>query len=265
VTGLLTENERVRGVKIQHGGYLYGAGEVEVEAKVVIAADGVEAQIGRWAGLSNTLPLKDRMVCVQYLLAGVEIDPTCTSYVIDNDIAPGGYAWVFPKGNAKANVGLGVQADIWEKLVDQNSNNSPPKVGEGTVLEFLTRFIESDSDLEKGFPVTLITGNVPVAPPAKSLVKDGLMLVGDAARQVDPLTGGGIINAMTAGRLAAQVAVNAIAEGNTSSSKLKQYETIWQQTTGRKLLRNYRLREKFPPLKRTDKRFMRAFALAVGG
>jgi digeranylgeranylglycerophospholipid reductase len=91
------------------------------------------------------------------------------------------------------------------------------------------------------------------------------MLVGDAARQVDPLTGGGIINAMTAGRLAAQVAVNAIAEGNTSSSNLKQYETIWQQTTGRKLLRNYRLREKFPPLKRTDKRFMRAFALAVGG
>jgi len=265
VTGLLTENERVRGVKIQHGGYLYGAGEVEVEAKVVIAADGVEAQIGRWAGLSNTLPLKDRMVCVQYLLAGVEINPTCTSYVIDNDIAPGGYAWIFPKGNSKANVGLGVQADIWQHLVDQKFNNSLPKVGEGTVLEFLTRFIESDSDLEKGFPVTLITGNVPVAPPAKSLVKDGLMLVGDAARQVDPLTGGGIINAMTAGRLAAQVAVNAIAEGNTSSSNLKRYETIWQQTTGRKLLRNYRLREKFPPSKRTDKRFMRAFALAVGG
>jgi digeranylgeranylglycerophospholipid reductase len=110
--------------------------------------------------------------------------------------------------------------------------------------------------------VTLVAGNVPVALPPR-IVTDGLMLVGDAARQVDPLTGGGIINAMTAGRLAANVAVAAIAAGDTSAGFLSRYEEEWQATVGHKMQRNYRLREKFPPQQRADERFVRAFALAV--
>jgi digeranylgeranylglycerophospholipid reductase len=89
------------------------------------------------------------------------------------------------------------------------------------------------------------------------------MLVGDAARQVDPLTGGGIINAMTAGKLAAQVAVEAVASGDTSATFLGRYEEQWQASTGRKLQRNYRLRQRFSPTQRTDEHFVRAFALAA--
>jgi digeranylgeranylglycerophospholipid reductase len=91
------------------------------------------------------------------------------------------------------------------------------------------------------------------------------MLVGDAARQVDPLTGGGITNGMLAGQFAAQVAAEAIASGDTSSRSLARYQDWWSRTTGRKMLRNYRLRERFPPAQRTDERFVRAFALAVAG
>ena len=97
------------------------------------------------------------------------------------------------------------------------------------------------------------------------MVTDGLMLVGDAARQVDPLTGGGIVNAMTAGRMAAEVAAAALAAGDTSAGFLGRYEERWNRGVGRKMRRNYRLREKFPPGERTDERFVRAFALAVGG
>jgi digeranylgeranylglycerophospholipid reductase len=264
-TGLLMEEGRVRGVRIQSP--TFSGGEVEVEAQVVIAADGVEAQVGRWAGLYGPLSLRDTMVCVQYLLAGIAIDPTCTCYTIGHEVAPGGYAWVFPKGQGKANVGLGVQADLWQEAAVSLAMGAEGAGGVGgrTVLEFLTRFIEDRPSLAQGYPVTLIVGNVPVAPSPARLVTDGLMLVGDAARQVDPLTGGGIVNGMLAGQFAAQVAAEAIASGDTSSRSLARYQDWWSRTTGRKMLRNYRLRERFPPAQRTDERFVRAFALAVAG
>jgi len=260
-TGLIMDDRTVRGVRIRRGGFFTSNGEVEVEVQVVIAADGVEAQVGRWAGLDVQLPLKDTMVCAQYLLAGIEIDPTCTCYTICHEVAPGGYAWIFPKGEGKANVGLGVQADLWEGVA-ANAHKGPKC---GNVLGYLTRFIETDPRLAQGYPVTLVAGNVPVALPPARLVADGLMLVGDAARQVDPLTGGGIINAMTAGKLAATVAVEAIASGDTSASSLGRYEEEWNHTVGRKMQRNYRLRERFPREQRANERFVRAFALAAGG
>jgi digeranylgeranylglycerophospholipid reductase len=254
VTGLLMEQGSVRGVSIRRGDFFAG-GAAHVEAQVVIAADGVEAQVGRWAGMDVRLPPSDMMICAQYLLAGIEIDPTCTCYVIGHEVAPGGYAWIFPKGEGKANVGLGVQADLWQAQ----------GLGGESVLGILIRFIESQRALAQGFPVTLVTGNVPIALPPARLVTDGLMLVGDAARQVDPLTGGGITNAMVAGKLAARVAAEAIAAGDTSASFLGHYGRAWRRDTGRKMARNYRLRERFPPRQRTDPRFVRAFALAVGG
>jgi len=262
-TGLLMEDGKVHGIRIQRDDFFGGTGEAEVEASVVIAADGVEAQVGRWAGLDVQLPLPDTMVCVQYLLAGIKIDPTCTAYTISHEVAPGGYAWVFPKGEGKANVGLGVQADLWQEISRRFSPDKSGAVANGTVLGFLTRFIEAQPALAQGYPVALVAGNVPVALSPARMVADGLMLVGDTARQVDPLTGGGIINAMTAGRLAAKVAAEAIASRNTSASFLSRYEEQWRQSVGPKLQRNYRLRDKFPPAQRADERFVRAFALAV--
>jgi digeranylgeranylglycerophospholipid reductase len=260
VTGLLMENGRVCGVKVQHGDFLSSQGGLEIAAQVVIAADGVEAQVGRWAGIPLLLPLADTMVCAQYLLAGIEIDPACNLYVIGNEIAPGGYAWVFPKGEGKANVGLGVQANLWER-----ATGSFAPEGKATVLSHLTRFIETHHFLEQGAPVTLVAGNVPVGLPPTKIVVDGMMLVGDAARQVDPLTGGGIINAMTAGKLAATVAVEAIAAGDITAAFLGRYADAWEKSAGRKNQRNYRLRTRFAPDERVDERFVRAFALAAGG
>ena len=113
--------------------------------------------------------------------------------------------------------------------------------------------------------MTLVTGNVPIGISPDRIVADGLMVVGDAARQVDPLTGGGIVNAMIAGRLAAEVATGAIEKGDTSQSFLSQYVERWNVSLGRKMKRNYRLRMKFPPQERQDERFLRAFALDEGG
>jgi digeranylgeranylglycerophospholipid reductase len=243
-TGLLLEDGVVRGV-VARG----PVGTMEIECAVVIGADGVESQVGPWAGLDTTLPLRDTMACAQYLLAGIEIDPACCYYHIGQEVAPGGYAWVFPKGEGKANVGLGVQADL----------------AADSALNYLTRFIESQPHLAQGSPVTLVVGGVPVGPPLPRLVASGLMLIGDAARQVDPLTGGGIANAMMAGRLAAEVAAQAIAAGDTSAEALALYEQRWMANRGRKMARNYRLKERFDPNERASPDFLRVFAVAVGG
>jgi digeranylgeranylglycerophospholipid reductase len=240
--GLLIEDGVVRGVVVE------GQGNVEIEAAVVIGADGVESQVGPWAGLDTTLPQKDAMACAQFLLSGIDIDPTCCYYYISQEIAPGGYAWVFPKGEGKANVGLGAQVDMaaWP------------------ALDYLVRFIERQPHLAQGSPVTLVVGGVPVALPPERLVTDGCMLVGDAARQVDPLTGGGITNAMTAGQYAAEVAAQAIEVGDSSVKKLAEYEERWAATPGRKMARNYRLKERFVPTQRASRDFVRLFAVAAG-
>jgi digeranylgeranylglycerophospholipid reductase len=265
VTGLLTDQGRVQGVRIGHADFLDGAGTLDVAARVVIAADGMEAQVGRWAGLNLHLPLRDTMVCAQYLLAGVSIDPSCTYYTLDHQVAPGGYAWIFPKGEAVANVGLGMQADLPHPSAAPLSTPHTHPAADRTALNLLTRFIEAHPRLAQGYPVTLVTGNVPLALAPPHLVVDGLLVVGDAARQVDPLTGGGIGNAMVAGQLAAQVTVEALAAGDTSAAFLQRYRDRWHHSLGRQMQRNYRLRERFPPQRRTSERFLRTFALAVGG
>ena len=110
----------------------------------------------------------------------------------------------------------------------------------------------------------MIAANVPVSPPCSRLVTNGVMLVGDAARQVDALTGGGIIHAMTAGKLAAQVAAQALDRSDVSAHGLAAYEQQVEQAIGRKLARSYRLRETFAPEERSSRRFLRLFAVATG-
>jgi len=241
---LLKEGGRVCGVVAQRGGH-----RVEIPCRVVIAADGVESQVGRWAGLDTAVPPRDQMSCAQYLLAGIDIDPTCTDYYLGSDVAPGGYAWVFPKGEGRANVGLGLQADLAREPAQA----------------WLDRFVASVPGLAQGSPVTFIAGGVPVAAGLPRLVADGLLLVGDAARQVDPLTGGGIGNAMQAGRLAAQVVAQALTEGDVSAGRLAAYQEQWQVGIGRKMARNYRLKERYAAQARVTGGFLRAFALAVAG
>jgi digeranylgeranylglycerophospholipid reductase len=244
VTDLLIEDGIVGGVVAELRGQ-----RAEIEASVVIAADGVESRVGTWGGLDTQLPLEDTMACAQYLLSGIQWNPSRLGYWIDEEIAPGGYAWVFPKGDRQANVGLGVQADFAAE----------------TALAYLNRFVDREPCLAQSSPVTLVSGVVPVARPCQKLVTDGLMLVGDAARQVDPLTGGGIINAMIAGRLASQVAAEAVNASDTSAERLAEYQQQADRIIGRRLERNYRLRKRFPPGQRMHRNFVRLFAVAAGG
>jgi digeranylgeranylglycerophospholipid reductase len=242
--GLIREGRQVVGVTVRHRGQT-----LHIGAHVVIAADGVESLVARWSGLNTALPPHDTMSCAQYLLAGIDVDPTCCAYFVGEGVAPGGYAWVFPKGEGRANVGLGVQADVSQR----------------PALDYLEDFVAATPHLARGSIVTQIFGVVPVAPPLGRLVSDGLMVVGDAAHQVDPLTGGGITNAMTAGEIAGKVAAQACRHSDASAANLEGYAEQARAVLGRRLERNYRLKEKYGMAARVSEDFLKVFALAAAG
>ena len=212
------------------------AGEsLQIDAPLIIGADGVESKVGRWAGIDTTLKLKDIGTCAQFLVHDPSIDCEYSEFFLGNTVAPSGYAWAFPKGEKLANVGLGVLG----------SRSKP-----GEPMRLLRSFMRSH--YPNGKVLEMVVGGDPCTGPIECTTADGVMLVGDAARQSDPLTGGGILNAMQAGIIAGQVAAKALAAGDVSRAGLKEYEDRWREEIGRSLARSYDFKEFFVKLSDND-------------
>jgi digeranylgeranylglycerophospholipid reductase len=88
--------------------------------KVVIAADGVESRVGRWAGLETHIDFRDMESAVQITAANIPVDQNTLYFYFGKDVAPNGYFWIFPKGHNKANIGLGVSGLIGKKKSAQS-------------------------------------------------------------------------------------------------------------------------------------------------
>lgn len=208
---VIKENGKIAGVIVRRID-----GDYAIKAKVVIAADGVESQVGRWAGIKTYSKPEDIDTCAQYLITGIDIDPNYCDFHIGNQIAPRGYAWVFPKGKDTANVGIGIGGHLGNEIA----------------ISYLDKFVKAK--FGRNAPIiSSVFGSVPVAGTLSEIVLDGLMIVGDAAHQNDPISGGGIINAMIAGNIAGEVASKAIKSGDTSRSSLIEYEKRWHKRIGR--------------------------------
>lgn len=195
--------------------------EKEITCSIIIAADGVESRVGRWAGLKTALSLHNVESGLQYQIYDESADQDFAELYFGNRIAPAGYTWCFPKGDGLASVGVGVAADRLQG-----------KTAKALLDDFLkVRFPEAKI-------VSVVAGGIPISATLKEIVGDGIMLVGDAARQVNPMTGAGILNGMIAGKLAGQVAAAALRDGDTSGKRLKEYQRLWHQRMGR-ILRGY--------------------------
>lgn len=195
-------------------------------ARVVIGADGVEAMVGRWAGLDTRVPSRDMESCAQYVLQGIDFDPDAIYLQFGDRIAPGGYAWIFPKGVGVANVGLGLVA------LKADGRNARAYL---------------DAWVAQRYPQAARTaytvGGVIVHTTIKKAYADGVMIAGDAAHMINPLSGGGIVNAMKAGRLAGCTAAAAIRAGDTSERRLSAYHVAWMNLLGDDHLKYYRIKQ----------------------
>src|SRR5437667_284553 len=195
-------------------------------ARIVIGAAGVETMVGRWAGLDTRVPARDLESCAQYVLQGIDFNPDAIYLQFSNAIAPGGSAWIFPKAVGVANVGLGRVA---LKTDGRNAR------------------LYLDAWVARRFPNAARTGytvgGVIVHTTIKKPYADGVMVAGDAAHMINPLSGGGITNAMKAGRLAGRPAAAAIGAGGTSERRRSAYHKAWMAMLGEDHLTYYRIKQ----------------------
>jgi digeranylgeranylglycerophospholipid reductase len=212
--GLINNGKgEVCGIRVKENGR-----ESECQTRLVIAADGIESLVGRWAGIDNSLKLEEVDSAYQYFLKGNPLEEDCIEFHFGTKLAPGGYAWVFPKGKGLANVGLAIT----------------PTFGNGIKAKELLDFFVMKRF--KSFSVVeWMTGGVPAFSRKSRLVKDNILLAGDAARLVDSLSGAGIANALLSGKIAGQVASEYLANRGNSPDFLKKYEEEFLKIKGREL------------------------------
>ncbi len=221
VCDLLQEGNETKGVVVEYMGE-----KITIRSKIVIGADGVESRVGRWAGLKTATSLADMESCAQVTIANYQGDENSCHFYFSRQSFPGGYGWIFPKGKGQANVGLGISGAF-----------AHLRSAEELLRDFL-RQVQPQAAI-----LSHVVGGVPCALPLKKMVTDGLMLVGDAARQVNPLTGGGIVTSMIAGQIAGQVAAEAVRQNNFSAQKLSAYQKQWHLKEGKKMSMYYRLKK----------------------
>ena len=162
-------------------------------------------------------------------------DPDYCIIHLDQNLAPGGYAWVFPKGPDKVNIGLGVQQsafNLYNKSYGTNKNikhliDDYVKINP-VIIEPELPNTEEDQDNTWG------TWQVSVRRQNDCLVGNGYMLVGDSAWMPKPLDAGGIGPAIIAATIAGKNAVESIQAFDVSESGLWKYNTDFMSEYGYK-------------------------------
>ena len=226
---VIKEGNKIAGAMIKHNGEM-----VEIRAKMVIAADGFEAEFARWAGLKSTILKKNDIIsAIEYRMINVDSDQDYTDFYLGS-CAPAGYIWVFPKGPHEANVGIGVTISKMNDRWD--------------VRNYLDAWIKKHPGYSKGKTIQMITGWVSVNRVKDKMSLPGLLAVGDAARLIDPITGGGIANGIISGKYAAEVAKKAIDTNDYSEMMMKNYDLMVKNKFERKHLRNWYAKEKLGTL-----------------
>lgn len=180
----------------------------EIEAKIVIGADGFHSIVRKFTG--------QKIKNYGFAISGYgESEIEYPYFVFDPRIVQKGYAWIFPRKEKKANMGCG---GLEIKKISQ----------------FLERFLK-----KFGLEITNKKGAfLPGQLPLKTYF-DNIILVGEAACLTDPFWGGGINAAIFSGYLAAKTAKEAILKNDFSANFLKKYEKEWRKRFYKGLVRNY--------------------------
>jgi digeranylgeranylglycerophospholipid reductase len=203
VESVVVESGVVKGVTVRHE----GKSEMHL-AKIIIDAEGISSRVLKQAGLS---PLSRRGV-VNAVSAEVEnvedVDQDMVEVYLGQEYASGFYAWLIPKPDGKANIGLAAKTGNPKELLQKFVHKHPAASKKLRVARFLRTNYH---------PITL-------GGPITSTFSDGLLVVGDAASQVKPTTGGGVVFGLTCAREAADVACEALRRGVFSSAFLGEYQ-----------------------------------------
>ncbi len=208
---------------------LKGEHETDVEARLVIGADGPASIVAREAGM---LKIARYLKCAQ-LETIAEVRADATELYFGSSFAPGFFAWLTPAGDL-CRVGLGTSKD--DAL--------------GKLLSFVRAHPAASPKIQFSKTLNLCAGLIP-EPLTRKIYADRVMLVGDAAGHVKPLTGGGIYVGLSCAQLAADIAAEAIG-GEPTAKKLRAYEQAVEKKFGREFELGVRARRVFERMSDED-------------
>jgi len=225
VQDLLIDRERVVGVQAAAG-----AESLDLQATVVVGADGATSTVARRLGVKKREPSL-RGVAVRAYVDGIDTLPNRVEFYFLNKLLPG-YGWVFPLGPDRANVGVITRADrfkvIGERLEDLMHEFLASKAMTGRVGE--TTDVHDVDAWQLTYAHDL----------RNSRVFEGAILVGDAGAYIDALTGEGIHNALLTAVRAAQTIDEALTSGECTRERLVDYDTLCRDSIGQLVKRSHR-------------------------
>jgi len=207
--------------------------DFQIESRILVDATGYRATIMRHVGVHPSFkPFKRFGVGAEYDLYAPKYNQEEALLIVGSQVAPAGYAWLFPWGRGRVRVGVGI--------IHTDSSAHPDS--------YLDALVENAGsfgvDLRGAQPLEYHFGLIPSEGLAQHFAGDGVMAVGDAACQSSALVGEGIRWAIKAGRVAGEVAAEAVAAGDFSKEFLARYETRWKSKFGRNLGLAYALNRK---------------------
>jgi len=197
---------------------------IQLRSKVVVDASGflavVRRKLPKEMGIESEVANDDVEACyreIRQLKQETDNLKYCEMY-LNQKVTPGGYTWIFPKGGAKVNAGLGVCM-----------RGSFPNPKKQFYRYILTRPLFEGS--------LLLNGGAwydPTRKPLDNMVGDGVVITGDAACLVNPIHGGGIGPSMLGGYLAGQRIIEALDRGDVSRESLWLYNRRYMEMYGAK-------------------------------
>src|SRR6058998_3518287 len=195
-----------------------------LRSKVIVGCDGTGSILAR-----QFFPRRNYAVIAafQYDIVDCRLeDESKLEIFIGHKKAPAGYIWIFPKGKGTANVGIGLKGSGAKSLLDKFIQDHP------------NVFNHSKIERSQAAPV-------PVGGEVEDYVTDNMMLCGDAAGQVIPLTGAGIHTSLVAGKVAGQVAGQAIQSNDVSRERLRKYSEQFDGLFGERISNSLKSLESF--------------------
>jgi digeranylgeranylglycerophospholipid reductase len=194
------------------------------------------------SGFGSKLPSKLGLGQIKKVITGVQTEvPTNgideTEVYFSHKIAPGFFGWLVPVPDSRARVGLFAKEKPGEYL---------RKLLAQLVLEGKISSAEAD----------FAYGGIPLKPLSRTY-SDRVLVIGDAAGQVKPTTGGGIYYGLLCADFAAETIHQAFKKNDFSKKILSQYEKLWKEKLGRELKIDYFARMFYNRL--SDKKIDRIF------
>ncbi|MFP3975502.1 MAG: geranylgeranyl reductase family protein [Chloroflexota bacterium] len=232
-------NSRVRDISLSGDGVMLHIegenGERTLEGRAAVIAN----------GFGSTLPGKLELGSIQEFMVGAQTEVQTAGVdevevYFSHSIAPGFFAWLAPVAPNRARVGLFAH------------RKSGPHM-----KAFLAELASQGRIQDSGG--TVAYGGIPLKPLARTYA-DRVLVVGDAAGQVKPTTGGGVYFGLLCADIASEVLGEALAAGDLSASRLSRYEKLWKEKLGRELKIEYVLRKLYNKL--SDKQIESIFSVA---